>query len=508
MPGSCSPTTELTWSRSSRSRETRPADGVRSSPRHPTPTPSALFLYLNTNKRSITLDAGRDRGREFAERLISSVDVVIESYPPGTLEAWGLGFEKMQAVNRSITLTSITPFGQDGPYRDYQGQRGRLLGSGRDELHPGMGWTTDRPGWQPGSVPGRQPGRRSDHGRADAGRSNRRRHPRHVSHLLAQVGSASGRHDLISSVTPITDGHPRHRGSSPEAPSARSPFGPLPKRDVPLRRWRRNGQHACGLGPPHGASHRGSGAVCDLRRRPATGRARYADRVHAIASAWFASRSAGPTRWPRPKLPAGRSPRSRAPPRWPATPTSADEGPSSRPSTPSPAWCRNLTAVPYRRWLVPPAPRSPARRAHPRGLRGPGLTVAELSTCRGRTGHLVPGTGLPLEGLPVADITVAWSGPFTTMLLADLGAEVVRVENPWAFPSSTRGVYPRPTPVAVAACEQPQHVRLPRSRSRGAPVESEPRFSTGTAGTSAPPPWTSGSRRGGSCFSGSSRSVT
>jgi crotonobetainyl-CoA:carnitine CoA-transferase CaiB-like acyl-CoA transferase len=63
----------------------------------------------------------------------------------------------------------------------------------------------------------------------------------------------------------------------------------------------------------------------------------------------------------------------------------------------------------------------------------------------------VPGTGLPLEGLRVADITVAWSGPFTTMLLADLGAEVVRVENPWAFPSSTRGVYPRPTPAAVAA---------------------------------------------------------
>jgi crotonobetainyl-CoA:carnitine CoA-transferase CaiB-like acyl-CoA transferase len=63
----------------------------------------------------------------------------------------------------------------------------------------------------------------------------------------------------------------------------------------------------------------------------------------------------------------------------------------------------------------------------------------------------VPDTGLPLEGLRVVDITVAWSGPFTTMLLADLGAEVVRVENPWAFPSSTRGVYPRPTPEAVAA---------------------------------------------------------
>ena len=63
----------------------------------------------------------------------------------------------------------------------------------------------------------------------------------------------------------------------------------------------------------------------------------------------------------------------------------------------------------------------------------------------------MPGSGLPLEGLRVLDITVAWSGPFTTMFLADLGAEVIRVENPWAFPSSTRGVSPRPTPEAVGA---------------------------------------------------------
>jgi len=62
----------------------------------------------------------------------------------------------------------------------------------------------------------------------------------------------------------------------------------------------------------------------------------------------------------------------------------------------------------------------------------------------------VPGTRLPLEGLRIIDMTVAWSGPFTTMLLADLGAEVIRVENPWAFPSSSMGVYPRPTTEAVA----------------------------------------------------------
>lgn len=52
---------------------------------------------------------------------------------------------------------------------------------------------------------------------------------------------------------------------------------------------------------------------------------------------------------------------------------------------------------------------------------------------------------LPLEGLRVLDITVVWSGPTVTMLLSDLGAEVIRVDNPWLFPSSTRGLVARPT---------------------------------------------------------------
>jgi crotonobetainyl-CoA:carnitine CoA-transferase CaiB-like acyl-CoA transferase len=57
---------------------------------------------------------------------------------------------------------------------------------------------------------------------------------------------------------------------------------------------------------------------------------------------------------------------------------------------------------------------------------------------------------LPLAGLRVLDMTVVWSGPTVTMGLSDLGAEVVRVDNPWLFPSSTRGMVPRPTPPQMA----------------------------------------------------------
>lgn len=56
---------------------------------------------------------------------------------------------------------------------------------------------------------------------------------------------------------------------------------------------------------------------------------------------------------------------------------------------------------------------------------------------------------LPLKGLRVIDFTVVWSGPAVTMYLGDLGAEVIRTDNPWVFPSSTRGLVARPTPAQM-----------------------------------------------------------
>ncbi len=51
---------------------------------------------------------------------------------------------------------------------------------------------------------------------------------------------------------------------------------------------------------------------------------------------------------------------------------------------------------------------------------------------------------LPLDGIRILDMTVVWAGPYATCILGDLGAEIIRVDNPRIFPSATRGVLPRP----------------------------------------------------------------
>jgi len=81
---------------------------------------SGLFLYLNTNKRSITLNLEEPAGRAILRRFVSWADVVIEDFKPGTLEQWGLDYAALEKTNPRVILTSISGFGQDGPYRDYE----------------------------------------------------------------------------------------------------------------------------------------------------------------------------------------------------------------------------------------------------------------------------------------------------------------------------------------------------------------------------------------------------
>ncbi len=84
------------------------------------PDQSSLFLYLNTNKRGITLDVGSLAGGGLLRRLTAEVDVLVESFRPGYLRGLALDFEALRAVNPRLVMVSVTPFGQTGPYRDYE----------------------------------------------------------------------------------------------------------------------------------------------------------------------------------------------------------------------------------------------------------------------------------------------------------------------------------------------------------------------------------------------------
>ncbi len=81
---------------------------------------SGLFAYLNTNKMSITLDPKTTNGKSIFLELIKDADILIENHAPREMERLGLTYDVLEKLNPRLIMTSITPFGQTGPYRDYK----------------------------------------------------------------------------------------------------------------------------------------------------------------------------------------------------------------------------------------------------------------------------------------------------------------------------------------------------------------------------------------------------
>ena len=79
---------------------------------------SLMFLHLNRNKRSVTINPAEEEGRAILRRLICTAQVVVEDFEPGVLSELGLGYADLAAAQPELVYTSITPWGQDGPYVD------------------------------------------------------------------------------------------------------------------------------------------------------------------------------------------------------------------------------------------------------------------------------------------------------------------------------------------------------------------------------------------------------
>lgn len=86
----------------------------------PHPEKSLFWFAYNANKRGITLNIETSDGKEIFKKLVKTADFVIESFAPGYLERLALAYSDLSQIKSDIVMTSITPFGQDGPYSTHK----------------------------------------------------------------------------------------------------------------------------------------------------------------------------------------------------------------------------------------------------------------------------------------------------------------------------------------------------------------------------------------------------
>jgi len=109
----------------------------------PHPERSGLFLHLNRHKRSVVVDPASADGAALIRTLTAEAHIVLEDYAPGSAAGWGWGWQTLHAAHPALVMTSITPFGQTGPYRHYRGSEltlqaigGPLYTNGHQDREP------------------------------------------------------------------------------------------------------------------------------------------------------------------------------------------------------------------------------------------------------------------------------------------------------------------------------------------------------------------------------------
>ncbi len=401
------------------------------------------FLHLNTNKRSIVLDAGAEAGRAGLGRLVDRAHLVIEGTHGTALGDWGMSWDDVHRRVPQLSVVRISGFGATGPYAGYrwddivvQAVAGALLLQGR-----------------PDQDPLRLPGHLALHFVGNMAALGA------LSALAATGAGADGSFVDCSAVEALATLPARqapllayqYRGRTPGPKGLNSsadtliPTGVFPCADGYMAMMSTPQQLGEMLEVLDDDNLKEAFARPDAFERGDTKEAIDAALYpwlfsHTRAEATAAAQKAG---WP---LAGVNSPTEVLEADhlhqrgfW----VHADDpaaGPLDLPGPP----CRFAEGGWAIRRLAPTLGQHDAEvAAELSGEPSEGTASAEAggtATAPRPAGPARP----PLEGIRVLDMTTVWAGPYATMLLADLGAEVIRVENPWVLPPTTKGYQARP----------------------------------------------------------------
>ncbi|HJM88597.1 MAG TPA: CoA transferase [Dehalococcoidia bacterium] len=394
------------------------------------PERSGLFLQLNTNKRSITLDPSTPQSAQTILQLAADADVLIEDYRPGEAAAWGWGPDALRAVNRDLVVASITPFGQSGPYRDYLGSEltlqaigGPMHANGSREREP-LKLAGHYAHYHAGATTALavmmarfrvERGSEGDyidisiHQCQSACRDRRTIYLTAASYNgVAPLRLARANRRMGAGVRPCIDGYVNITGAGSRLPGLLKLIGREDLLDHP------------DIGAPPALV---PGELFDEVEGSFTAYLSETPKLQAVAEAQSIGVLAGAVLTVSDLL---TDPGYRERGFW-ETIDHPVAGPVEHPGRPF-----LMSATPR------PAPRpAPLLGQHNDEVRATLDANPDPTPVVG--GASDAHRSLPLEGLRVADITVVWAGPHVTQLLAEWGAEVIRVEPVNVIQPATRG---------------------------------------------------------------------
>lgn len=405
----------------------------------PHPEKSGTFFYFNTNKRSIELDLRSEAGRATFLDLVDRADAVVESFRPGVLSGLGVGWEVIHERRPDLSLISITNFGQDGPYRDYAGSEltlyalaGEMYTMGIAEREPVTMFGTAAlvesgaaaaPAILAAIMASKEQGigQRVDFSITDSHFLGADR--RHVSTIAYEFSgrktprTSRDSRPVLSGVYPCADGYVEFSAAATR-----------------LDRFTRM------LGQPEwlrDPKWQGRGALLDPENVAEFEGHFYAWLAeHTKREIWAAAREARVLCGPLFDVAEIR-----------ADPHFCDRGFWSTVGHP----VLGDVEIPGRPFIMPKSPW--AIRRPPPLLDEHGNEIRE--ELRTRAAVIAPSARSapprrPLEGIRVIDLCVVWAGPFATLLLGDLGAEVLKAENTHLMQPMTRGTIARPPKELIA----------------------------------------------------------